>query len=382
MLLYGIQVALAGLFLGTVLFAIRDSIFCRRLPHGESLNLSPAWEPTCSIVIPCRDEGERVRGTLKRLLAQRGVSIEVIVVDDRSSDSTRRILAQCASENPRIKVVRIDQLPDGWLGKCHACHVGASQATGEWILFTDSDCWLGPRVVRRALAVAHKDHAAMVALTPGIPGDTLSTQAWHLAFLLSVSYWIRAVNLDQKGAHFGMGAFNLVRADVYRACGGYETLKLSVVDDVKLGFLVRRTGSKIRAFLGGEDALCDWGGSILGMIKVMEKNYYAALEYRLFLALAAGFLGLSTCLVALCAPLFGGMPGLILFACYASLIVPAALFARKLGWGVGGALLTPLALPLLFVAILWSTWVTTRQGGVRWRDTFYSLKTLRGARLS
>ena len=79
----------------------------------------------------------------------------------------------------------------------------------------------------------------------------------------------------------GIGAFNLVRTSSYRACGGYEALRLTVVDDIKLGLLLRRAGSRTRAFLGGADVECHWGTTIPSMIKIMEKNYFAAVDFRL-----------------------------------------------------------------------------------------------------
>src|SRR6185436_10805789 len=87
-------------------------------------------------------------------------------------------------------------------------------------------------------------------------------------------------------SYIGIGAFNLVRAEVYRRCGGYEALRLTVVDDVKLGLLMRRAGGRTRAFLGVDDVECHWGTTVWGMVKIMEKNYFAALEYRTWLALA------------------------------------------------------------------------------------------------
>ncbi len=88
------------------------------------------------------------------------------------------------------------------------------------------------------------------------------------------------VNRDRPGAYLGIGAFNLVRASTYRACGGYEALRLTIVDDIKLGLLLRRAGARTRAFLGGADAECHWGTTVPGMIKIMEKNYFAAVHFR------------------------------------------------------------------------------------------------------
>jgi glycosyltransferase involved in cell wall biosynthesis len=92
--------------------------------------------------------------TLRHLFDQRGVEAEFIVVDDRSTDQTSEILRRLAQVDSRVQVRRVEALPDGWLGKCHACHVGASAATGDWILFTDADCWLQPDAIARALLAA------------------------------------------------------------------------------------------------------------------------------------------------------------------------------------------------------------------------------------
>lgn len=80
--------------------------------------------------------------TIRRLLGRRGVPVEVIVVDDRSTDRTSEILGGLAAEGPRVRVRRVDTLSDGWLGRCHACHLGEATSTGEWLLFTDADCCL------------------------------------------------------------------------------------------------------------------------------------------------------------------------------------------------------------------------------------------------
>ena len=167
----------------------------------------------------------------------------MIVVDDRSADATGDILRRLTSEDTRVRAIRVEHLPEGWLGKCHACHVGAGVATGEWLLFTDADCWLKPDVIARALRVAARDAADHITLTPGVAAQTLGAQAWHLAFLGSLANWMSGVNRDRAGAHLGMGAFNLLRGSAYRACGGYEALRLTIVDDIKLGLLLHRAGN-------------------------------------------------------------------------------------------------------------------------------------------
>ena len=331
----------------------------------------------CSIVLAARNEDGRIEETVRRLLGQRGVRVEIIVVDDRSTDQTGAILRRLAVEDSRVKVQRIDVLPDGWLGKCHACQVGAGLATAKWILFTDADCWLKPDVIARALEVAHREGVQHVTLTPGGVPETAGAQAWHLAFHLSLSNWMSGVNRDRPGAYLGIGAFNLVRAGAYHECGGYEALRLTVVDDVKLGLLLRRAGKKTRAFIGGDDAECHWGRTVGAAIKIMEKNYFAALDYRTGLVLGLIVTGTLLWSLALAGLMNGSPAGIAAGLAPLSSIFPARVVARRLGWSMGGALLTPFIYPVLIYAVVNSTAVTLWRGGVRWRDTFYSLEQLR-----
>lgn len=333
--------------------------------------------PKCSAVIAARDEAARIEETVRHLLAQGDVEIEVIVVDDRSRDRTGEILARLAAEDRRVHVQRITLLPEGWLGKCHACHVGARAATGEWILFIDADCWLKRDVLADALRAARRERADHITLSPGVAKATLAARAWHLAFLFSLADWFSRVNRDRPGAHVGIGAFNLVRASAYRACGGYEALRLAVVDDLKLGLLLHRAGFRSRGYLGGDDAECHWGTTVPAMIKIMEKNAFAILEFRLWLLVAAGvaalIMGAGT-LAGLCSGTVAGMAaGLGMFLH----IVPSAMIARRLGWPIRRAFLTPFMYPLMLYTLVNSAWVTLRQGGIRWRDTFYPLEMLR-----
>jgi len=329
------------------------------------------------VVIAARDEEARIEQTIRHLLAQCGVQAEFIVVDDRSTDGTSEILQRLAREDARVQVKRVDVLPDGWLGKCHACHIGASAATGDWILFTDADCWLKPDVVARALRVAERENADHITLVFGLAAGSVGLKASHLMFLISVASWLSGVNRDRPKSHLGIGAFNLVRAAAYRQCGGYEALRLTVVDDVKLGLLLRRAGKRTRAFIGGPDAECHWGTTAWSMVKLMEKNYFAALDYRLGLVLAGSVFVILVSTILILGLLSGTVAGLAAALSPLSLILPAGILARRLGWSWPSAVYVPFMFPLFLYAVLNSTFVTLRQGGIRWRDTFYPLATLR-----
>ena len=372
-------------WLGMCVGALYHLRWARRLPALVELSRARETQESrdvrCSVVIAARDEAARIEATCRRLLAQTGVAIELIVVDDRSTDGTSEILRRLAAEDSRVRTERVDVLPDGWLGKCYACHRGASAAAGEWLLFTDADSWLKPDLIVRALRVAERERVDHVTLTMGVTPATLAGRAWHIGFVMSLSTYFSRANRDLPDGHIGMGAFNLVRASAYRACGGYEALRMTVLDDVRLGLLLRRAGSRTRGFIGGDDMDCDWGVSARRMIHHMEKNYFAAADFRVAAALFLSFGNTALWLAGIVGPFTGTRAGIAAGLGLFSLILPANVVARRLGWSLLTAIATPLYLPLMFYAILRSTILTLRQDGIYWRDTFYPLAALREGRV-
>jgi len=368
--------SVAGLAIAKTIRLLFDLRFAQRLPRLENSTPNPA-HPKVSVGLPARNEEACIETSVRKLLAQENVDLEIIAVNDRSSDQTAEILNRLAQEDARLVVIHVEELPLGWLGKWHACDAGAALVTGDWILFTDADVWLKPDVIARAILVADRDNADHICLTPGVAPGTASGQAWHPAFLLGLVDWFKRVNQDKPKGYLGMGAFNLVRTAAYRASGGYKKLRLTVVDDVKLGLLLRRAGKRTRGFIGGDDAECHWPAHAFGMIKIMEKNYFAILDYRVSVAVG---LAIALCLfwlAGLFGPFTGSLDGTAAGVGLVSFAIPSALIARKIRWSVGPALLVPLIIPLGAVAVLNSAIVTLRQGGVIWRESFYPLDLLR-----
>jgi cellulose synthase/poly-beta-1,6-N-acetylglucosamine synthase-like glycosyltransferase len=366
----------AAIFAAMAASTLWHGRWVRPLPPLDAADVA-AGVPRVSAIVPARDEADTIARTVRALLAQQGAAMEVIVVSDRSSDATAGVVRAIAADDPRARVIEVTALPERWLGKCHACHVGAAASTGDWILFIDADCRLRPDVVARALAVAAREGADHVSLAPGPIDPTLGAKAWYLVFGASVANWISAANRDVKDGHFGIGAFNMVRAATYRASGGYEALRLTIMDDVRLALLVRRAGGRSRVYLGGGGVLCQWATTVGDALRLTEKNYFAAIDFRTPVAAAAVLffvLLFATPLVGLASRTWLGL------ACGVSpflLSVPAAIGAPKLGWSPAVALLVPFFYPLPMCALARSAILTLRQGGVRWRETFYPIAMLR-----
>jgi len=376
--------ATATIFLSMSLAALWHLRWVRRLPslhtneRGGVVHSSPNGHGIrCSVVIAARDERARIEQTIRHLFAQKGVELELIVVDDRSTDGTSEVLQRLAKEDARLQVIRVDTLPDGWLGKCHACHLGASAATGDWILFTDADCWLKPDVIQRAVRAAERESADHVTMSPGTVVESLGAQAWHLLFLTSVVNWFSGVNRDRPKSYLGVGAFNLIRSEAYRQCGGYQALRLTVVDDVKLGLLLRRAGKRTRAFLGVDDVECHWGSTLSSMVKIMEKNYFAVTDFRLWLVSVGSLAAIAVLGILAAGLMMGTAAGLVAALSPFLLALPGGVLAHRIGWSRLCGLLVPFMIPVFLYALLNSTFVTLRRGGICWRETFYPLETLR-----
>ncbi len=366
--------AVALIWLVLAVATLRGVLAVRSLPPVER-GAGPL--PHVSVVIAARDEEERIETTVLRLLSQEGVEIEVIAVDDRSTDRTAEILGRVAAADRRVQVVRVQELPEGWLGKCHACHLGAQGATAEWLLFTDGDIWMKPNVLARAVSAARTEGVDHVCLLFGMRQGTLAGRACHLLAMMSVASQAARLDTGRPGGYMGVGAFNLVRAAAYREVGGHVPLRLTVCDDWMLGLLLRRAGRASRAFLTGGDLEADWFATPLGMVRALEKNYFAARNYRLGRVLLAVPLVLLLWLAGVAGPWTGTPAGVAAGLALLSVSVPAVVLATRLRLSRLAALLVPFVFPVLVLVMANSTFRTLRQGGIRWRDTFYPLDHLR-----
>src|SRR5262249_15789841 len=152
--------------------------------------------------------------------------LEIIVVNDRSTDGTAAILERMGREHTGLRIRTITDLPDGWLGKNHAMLVGADEASGEFLLFTDADVVFEPAAVARAMPIVGEDRLDPLAALPEVEASGLALQAFVAAFGVFFSLYSRPWKApDPKSPrHIGIGAFNLIRASVYRAIGTHRAI--------------------------------------------------------------------------------------------------------------------------------------------------------------
>jgi glycosyl transferase family 2 len=354
------------------------------LPRLAAQPPDPA-PPALTVVVPCRNEAAGVEVAVRSLLAQGLPGLQVVAVDDRSEDATGAILDRLAAADPRLEVLHLAALPGGWLGKNHAMHLGGQRARGEWILFTDGDVVFGEEALARALGFARAHGLGHVAAAPRFQAEGLLERAFVTGFAAFGALAFRVHDLPRPGtaAHIGVGAFNLVRRADWLRIGGHQRLRLEVVDDVKLGLVLRRSGVPQGALLAGPLVSVRWQAGFLPSVLGLVKNAFAGTEYRPLVAAAAAAVilafGLLPALLAGLALALGAWPaaGLSLAALLLTLVLHG-LVARETAEASGlEGLCFPLMATLLAAVLLWSAAVAGWRGGVRWRGTFYPLADLR-----
>ena len=359
------------------------------------VNISkPEWDrkpgthtanPFVSIIVPARNEEKDIEQTLTSLLALDYDNHEVIAVNDRSTDRTGEIMDRIAGaymqdRTVRLRVIHHNDLPSGWLGKTHAMWTATNQAAGDWLLFTDADVVFKPDSLRRAITYAETVRADHVVLFPQMimkrPGEYMMIAFFQTMFVFGHRPWKVA---DPKSKdHMGVGAFNLIRRSTYDAIGTYEALRMEVLDDMKLGKVVKNAGFAQRNIFGEDLISIRWARGAIGVVNNLTKNFFAVLSFQwwrtVISAFGLAFLNLAPFLGIFLAHGWERLP-------YA--VALAAMFSIYVGmsWRSGVPayyfLLHPVSTTLFIYTLLLSMFHALWNDGIIWRGTKYPLEELR-----
>jgi glycosyltransferase involved in cell wall biosynthesis len=364
-----------------VLQGFRAVLGAKKLPWVKNFESARDEEcPGISLIFAARDEEEKLPAALATLAELDYPKLEIIAVDDRSVDATGHILDDFAVAHPRFRVVHVAELPDGWLGKPHALQKAYDASSGEWLLFTDADVRFKQDALRRAVTMAKQrgaDHLTLIGDVEmhGFWETTLLT-FFGLAFFLAND--IYGVANPSSRAYVGVGAFQLLRRSTYEAIGTHRHLAMEVVDDMKVGKLVKQSGFRSCVGIAQEFVVVRWQSGARNIIRGVTKNFFAAFGYRVAFA-AVALCGMLLLNVAPFIAVFAGHGWIRVFA---GIAVAAALCLHG-GVDVVNrasplyALTYPIGAILFCYMITRSVAVTLWQGGVTWRGTFYPLKELK-----
>jgi glycosyltransferase involved in cell wall biosynthesis len=352
-----------------------------RLPWLK--DYAPAADADCpriSLLFAARDEEQKLPGALATLVAVDYPDLEIVAVDDRSTDATPRILDDFAANHPQLRVVHVRELPPRWLGKPHALQKAYETSSGEWLVFTDADVKFRPDALRRVVSLARAQGLDHLALLGDVERsgfwDTVLITFFGMGFQLAAD--LHSVSNPNSRAYVGVGAFQMLKRSAYESCGTHRRLAMEVIDDMKLGKLVKQAGFRSGVAVAQDAVSVEWHLGLENLIRGLEKNFFAAAGFSVWtvaLQMAAilffnvaPFVGLA----------FGG--GWIRVLAGISVVV-------ALGFHLGGdavmrvspwyCLTLPLGATVFSYILLRSTVITLRQGGIYWRETFYKLEELR-----
>ncbi len=247
-------------------------------------SLSDSTRPEVSVIVPARNEEACLGACLESLTGQQGVSFEIIVVDDGSTDRTSEI----AHSFPDVKLIEAGPLPDGWSGKSNAVYTGAQQARGQWLLFTDADTIHLPGSLARSLDEAKRHGAEMLSYSPAQELHGFAERAVMPVIFaeLAAKYKPREVSDPNSSAAAANGQYLLITREAYDAVGGHAAIATCLLEDVELARAVKRSGRRIRFRFGGDAVRTRMYRSFTQLVEGWTKNLALLFKAPARLALA------------------------------------------------------------------------------------------------
>jgi glycosyltransferase involved in cell wall biosynthesis len=325
-----------------------------------------------SVIVPARDEEACLGACLESLVAQTGVTFEIIVVNDASTDRTREI----AQSFPLVSVVDADAPPPDWTGKNNAMVAGARDARGEWLLFTDADTVHLPRSLTRAVAEANQRGAVILSYSP----EQEVHGFWEKAVMpvifaeLAATYRPSLVSDPKSPAAAANGQYILITREAYDAIGGHAAVSNSLLEDVALARAVKASGRRIFFRFGGDAVRTRMYRSFAQLREGWTKNLallfpsswrLALLRLTEFVLIAGGLAAAVT------ATLRGHLKPAVAAAVLAATIYGFLLNRiRKAHFSWEANALSPAGLPL-FAYLLLRSRLSHQQGSVRWKGRTY-----------
>ena len=341
----------------------------------------PEKWPLLSVVIVARNEAETIEPALSTLLEQDYPFLELVIVNDRYRDATGAIIEKIAEQDRRIRTVHIKSLPGGWLGKVHALHVGTQKTSGKWLLFTDADIHFKQGTLQKAIAFAMAKKSDHLALLPKINTHSfwleVVVRAFKGFFLLGTK--VAHVGKPDSDAFIGVGAFNLVRKSAFDKTEGFTWLRMEVVDDVGLGYMMNHSGAKCSCAFALQHVSVTWYTSIRAMFIDLEKNSFRLFNYNLIKMFFTIFLIWGIAFAPPVSILYfkGSYFQLFGITAYLVLFIEIVISKVKLRESILPSLFIQIGQIMLSLIILRAGILCVFRKGIIWRERKYPIDELR-----
>ena len=235
------------------------ALFFANLRHFRRAPVADAQSRRVSVLIPARNEERSIETSVRSVLANEGVELECVVLDDGSTDATSTLVQRLAQSDSRVRLVTAPPLPDGWCGKQHACHVLSTHARFERWFFVDADVRLTPDALARMTRLLDESECGLVSGFPRQQTETalevVLLPLIHFVLLGFLPIW-RMRESTNPAYSAGCGQMMLARADAYRDCGGHAAIATSLHDGLRLPHAFRSRGHRTDIFDASDIAVC------------------------------------------------------------------------------------------------------------------------------
>ena len=354
-----------------------------KIKYLSSIHINKNKTPSVAIIIAVRNEEDELRKALASLCNLDYNNYKIIVVNDRSTDSSAKILSELQAAYQKITVINIDFLPQGWLGKNHALYTGYHFSKEEYLLFTDADVVYKKDVLSKAVNFCIHNDLDHITILPDIITSSAVLKSILSTFIIMLTAAQRpwAARIKTSKASMGVGAFNLVKREAYIRAGTHKAIAMRPDDDLRLGAFIKASGGSADVLYGTNELQLEWYKNVKEFIKGLMKNTFSGFDYNI-LKVICGVIGT---LIFFVLP----MPVILFFGNFGqrALAVYMLLFQVILYWKMPGlkgkwwfGFTATFGGIVMIYVIIKSAVVNTLDGGIYWGETFYSLTELRKAK--
>ncbi len=341
--------------------------------------------PRVSVIIPARNEAETIERAMQYRLQNSYPNIEILLIDDRSTDRTPEIVDKIAAQDERVKAIHISELPEGWVGKVFALHRGVSQATGDWFLFSDADVHIKPGTLERSIAYCESRKLDHLAIFPELYPINFLVDIVLSVFIrmLCMGARIWAVENEKSNASVGSGSFNLVRRTAFEKTKGFEWLKLEMADDVALGQMLKKSGAR-SSLINGRGYVGVYFYRSLGEMAIgSERAVFTVIgNFSLMRLVLISLVMLSLEMSPIFALVAGSIPYLLFLGVVMICIrlTTSIIINKWMNRSILEAFFLCIAEIIMAVFILRAGVLGVKRKGIIWRGTFYPTKLLKQGR--
>lgn len=339
--------------------------------------------PLISILIPARNEAENISRCLKSLLKQDYPNLEIIVLNDNSTDGTSKVVKVIAEKDNRVRLVEGAPLEDGWIGKNFASHQLAKYAKGEYFIFTDADTLHFPKTISSAFGALITTKVDALSIYPRQIMVTFAERMTVPIINIALQCFIPFILIKKSKSPLfctAIGQFMMFKREAYEKIGGYESIKGHMVDDIQISKRVKKSGYKFMVFDGRNTIYCRMYKSLKGVIIGLAKSIYPAFNGNIlalfsFTGLLTATLLIPFTLLPLGAFLFDWPVAIIRLIIFQIIIVLAikTIFAIKYKQRMLDILLSPVSMAIMDALIFVSFFQAKYGEGLSWKGRVYDV---------